>query len=103
MAAERRKGDRVIFERGINAHMMGIDGTWRRECLVVDISDEGAQLAANIGGLQLTEFFLLLTSVGVAYRRCKLAWVNGELLGVTLISHGRGRKSGAKNRGEQFV
>ena len=30
MAAERRKGERVTFEHGIGAHMMGIDGTWRR-------------------------------------------------------------------------
>jgi len=33
MATEqRRAGERVTFERGIPAHMMGIDGTWRREC-----------------------------------------------------------------------
>ncbi len=104
MSGERRGGKRVRFERGLAASLMAIDGTWRRECLVVDISDEGAQLAAtNIGGLQLREFFLLLTSVGVAYRRCKLAWVNGELLGVTFISHGGGKKSAGKNRDEQFV
>ena len=30
--SERRKGERVTFERGFPAHMMGIDGTWRREC-----------------------------------------------------------------------
>jgi hypothetical protein len=31
---------------------MAIDGTWRRECTVVDISDDGAQLTvAHVGGL----------------------------------------------------
>jgi|ERR1700712_4131445 hypothetical protein len=99
MSGERRGGKRVRF-----ASLMAIDGTWRRECTVVDISDEGAQLsAANVGGLQLTEFFLLLTAVGVAYRRCKLAWVNGESIGVTFISHGRGKKVAQKNRADQFV
>jgi hypothetical protein len=34
MAIEHRSGDRVAFERGIPAHMMGIDGTWRRECIM---------------------------------------------------------------------
>ena len=83
---------------------MAIDGTWRRQCTVVDISDEGAQLAAsNIGKLQMTEFFLLLTSVGVAYRRCKLAWVNGEQLGVTFISRRLAKKAAQRNRDEEFV
>jgi hypothetical protein len=41
---ERSKGDRVVFERGIPAHMMGIDGTWRRDCTVEDISETGAKL-----------------------------------------------------------
>ena len=105
MSSGKRLGEkRVRFERGLAACLMAIDGTWRRECLVVDISDEGAQLSAsNIGGLHLTEFFLLLTSVGVAYRRCKLAWVNGEQLGVTFISHGRGKRSAAIKRAEHFV
>jgi hypothetical protein len=97
MSGERRGGKRVRFERGLVANLMAIDGTWRRECTVVDISDDGAQLAAtSIGGLQLTEFFLLLSSVGVAYRRCKLAWVNGEQLGVTFVSRRCAKTSSVK-------
>lgn len=104
MSGERRGGKRVRFEHGLAASLMAIDGTWRRECTVVDIFDDGAQLAAaNIGGLQLAEFFLLLTSVGVANRRCELAWVNGEALGVKFISQGRGKKAAQKNRTEQFA
>jgi len=30
-ASNRRKSERVIFERGIDAFIMGIDGTWRRD------------------------------------------------------------------------
>src|SRR5262249_8714585 len=77
---ERRKGDRVVFERGIPAHMMGIDGPWRRDCIMEDVSEMGAKLTVDgsVEGLALKEFFLLLSSTGLAYRRCELAWVNGD-------------------------
>ena len=94
MAMERRKGDRVTFERGIPAHMMGIDGTWRRECTMEDISETGAKLTVegSVEGLHLKEFFLLLSSSGLAYRRCELAWVNGDQIGVNFLKVGEGRK-----------
>ena len=38
-----------------------------------------------IEGLPLKEFFLVLSTVGKAYRRCQLAWVNGDQLGVRFI------------------
>ena len=83
-AAERRKGERVTFERGFSAHMMGIDGTWRRDCTMEDVSETGAKLTVDgsVEGLHLKEFFLLLSSTGLAYRRCELAWVNGDQIGV---------------------
>ena len=81
---ELRKSRRVVFERGYDAHMMAIDGTWRRACKVQDISDTGAKLGVegSIDGLPLKEFFLVLSSTGLAFRRCELAWVNGDNLGV---------------------
>lgn len=87
MAIERRKGERVTFERGIGAHMMGIDGTWRRDCSIEDISETGAKLTVDgsVEGISLKEFFLLLSSTGLAYRRCELGWVNGDQLGVNFI------------------
>ena len=87
MVAERRKGERVTFDRGISAHMMGIDGTWRRDCTMEDISETGAKLTVegSVEGLHLKEFFLLLSSTGLAYRRCELAWVNGNQIGVIFI------------------
>lgn len=87
MATERRKGERVTFERGFPAHMMGIDGTWRRNCLVEDISETGAKMTVegSVEGLNLKEFFLLLSSTGLAYRRCELSWVNGEQIGVGFL------------------
>ena len=96
MAAERRKGERVAFERGITAHMMGIDGTWRRDCVMEDVSETGARLTVvgNVEGLNLKEFFLLLSSTGLAYRRCELAWVNGEQVGATFLKQGDKKKRG---------
>jgi hypothetical protein len=81
---ELRKSQRVVFERGYDAHMMAIDGTWRLPCKLEDISETGAKLSVDqsIQGLSLKEFFLLLSSTGSAFRRCELAWVNGETLGV---------------------
>ena len=58
---ELRKSRRVVFERGYDAHMMAIDGTWRRACKIEDISDTGAKLGVEgaIDGLRLEQFFLL--------------------------------------------
>jgi hypothetical protein len=33
----------------------------------------------------MSEFFLVLSSVGKAYRRCQLAWVNGNQVGVEFL------------------
>ena len=107
MATERRKGERVTFERGIPAHMMGIDGTWRRDCTMEDISETGAKLTVegSVEGLHLKEFFLLLSSTGLAYRRCELAWVNGDQIGVNFLKTGRqaekGRQAGARSTPER--
>jgi hypothetical protein len=81
---EQRNSHKVVFERAYGAQMMAIDGTWRRPCTIEDISDTGAQLGieGTIDGLALKEFFLVLSSTGQAFRRCELAWVNGDKLGV---------------------
>ena len=85
--AERRKGERVTFERGIPAQMMGIDGTWRRDCMMEDVSETGAKLTVegSVEGLHLKEFFLLLSSTGLAYRRCELVRVNGSEMDVQFL------------------
>src|SRR4030081_2154825 len=99
MVAERRKGERVTFERGIGAHMMGIDGTWRRDCTMEDISETGAKLTVDgsVEGLHLKEFFLLLSSPGRAYRRGELAWVNGDQLGVNFLKPADKKKKAARH------
>ncbi|MBC7585290.1 MAG: PilZ domain-containing protein [Tardiphaga sp.] len=103
MAVERRKGERVVFERGFPAHIMGIDGTWRRACIMEDISETGAKLtvASSVEGLHLKEFFLLLSSTGLAYRRCELAWVNGDQIGVNFLKPSEKKKIAARRRENQ--
>ena len=98
MASERRSGERVTFERGFAAHMMGIDGTWRRNCMMEDISETGAklQVEGSVEGLNLKEFFLLLSSTGLAYRRCELSWVNGDQIGVTFLKQVDKKKKGGR-------
>jgi PilZ domain len=103
MVTERRKNERVTFERGIGAHMMGIDGTWRRECTMEDISETGAKLTVegSVEGLHLKEFFLLLSSTGLAYRRCELSWVNGDQIGVNFLWPGADKKKKGGKRAPQ--
>jgi len=87
--SDSRKDRRVKFERGFEVFLMAIDGTWRRNCILVDVSQTGAKLMVegSIEGLQLKEFFLLLSSTGLAYRRCGLVWVNGGQIGARFISN----------------
>ena len=103
MGAERQRGERVIFERGIPAHMMGIDGTWRRDCSMEDVSETGAKLTVegSVEGLHLKEFFLLLSSTGLAYRRCELAWVNGDQIGVNFLKQGERKKKAGRRSAAQ--
>jgi hypothetical protein len=65
--SQRRKSARVAFEKGIPVSIMGIDGTWRRHCSMEDVSQTGARLRVDdsIQGLNLREFFLLLSSTGL--------------------------------------
>ena len=87
MAFGDRKSERVDFDKGIHVYIMGIDGTWRRDCLMIDVSQTGARLSVegSLEGLDLKEFFLLLSSTGLAYRRCQMARVTGEQIDVEFL------------------
>ncbi|WP_298876515.1 PilZ domain-containing protein [uncultured Bradyrhizobium sp.] len=86
-APNNRKSQRVDFSRGVDVQIVAIDGTWFRDCRMTDASNGGAKLNVDgsIVGLS-KEFFLLLSTTGAAYRRCELAWVNGDQIGVRFIS-----------------
>ena len=100
-SSERRAGERVTFERGIKTYLMGIDGTWRRDCTMDDVSESGANLTVegSVEGLNLKEFFLLLSSTGLAYRRCELDWVSGHQIAVSFAT----RKTKAKTRHTEAI
>ena len=89
-----RKSERVDFERGIPVYIMGIDGTWRRDCMMIDVSQTGArlQVEGSFEGLDLKEFFLLLSSTGVAFRRCQMVRVAGEADRGEVPGPGQGRE-----------
>jgi hypothetical protein len=91
---ETSKADRVTFSRGYDVCIMAIDGTWRRNCVLNAISENDAALnvEGSIQGLNLKEFFLLLSSTGLAYRRCELVRVNGTEMDIQFIRGKPARK-----------
>ncbi len=97
MKGENRGAMRVRFEHAHPVNLMGVDGTWRRSCVLLDVSQSGAKL--EIEGspevLRAREFFLLLSSTGLAFRRCELVWVDGTQVGVKFTNVGdkKGRKA----------
>src|SRR3974390_3366537 len=96
MAYGARKSERVNFANPIKVHIMAIDGTWRRTCELLDASSTGARLIVegSLEGLQLKEFFLLLSSTGLAYRRCEMIRITGDEIGVHFLKE----QSKSKNR-----
>jgi PilZ domain len=96
MKGESRRDMRVRFDHVRPVNLMGVDGTWRRSCVLLDVSQSGAKL--EIDGspevLRAREFFLLLSSTGLAFRRCELVWVDGTQVGVKFTSlDKKGRKT----------
>ena len=87
--------------------MMGIDGTWRRDCVVEDISELGAKMTVegSIEGLHLKEFFLLLSSTGLAYRRCELVRVNGTEMDIHFLKgkNAKKRPGGSSKQDEMMT
>jgi hypothetical protein len=94
MRWENRKSNRVRLEHDYPVNLMGVDGTWRRSCILRDISTTGAKL--DVEGttevLRAREFFLLLSSTGLAFRRCELVWIDGSQVGIRFIADKEARK-----------
>lgn len=87
MAFGKRKNERVDFAKGVPVRMVGIDGTWSRNCLMIDISASGARLVldGSLAGLEIREFFVLLSSQGLAFRRCRMVRVAGDQIGIEFV------------------
>lgn len=96
MGKDQRKAGRVTFTQGMPARIVAIDGTWSRDCVMLDAGDAGAKLEfkTSIAELALKEFFLQVAGTGV-FRRCELAWVNGQQIGVHFV---KAKPGGRKRR-----
>jgi hypothetical protein len=106
MTEDGKSPERVTFSRGYDVCIMAIDGTWRRDCQLNAISDADATLTVegSIQGLNLKEFFLLLSSTGLAYRRCELVRVNGTEMDIRFLRGKHTKKrSPAASKAEQVV
>ena len=106
MTEDSRGTERVTFSRGYDVCIMAIDGTWRRDCQLNAISDTDAELTVegSIQGLNLKEFFLLLSSTGLAYRRCELVRVNGTEMDIHFLKGKPGKKRpGVSSKSEERV
>jgi hypothetical protein len=91
---ESRKSPRVKFEHERPVNLMGADGTWRRSAALLDVSESGARLRieGSTEVLRAREFFLLLSSFGLAFRRCELIWIDGSDVGVRFIAEKGSKK-----------
>lgn len=100
MANERRRNDRIAFERGFPAAITSLDGKWRMPCAMDDVSNEGARLSVqgDVEGVNLKEFILLLSANGKAFRRCELSWVKGSEIGVRFIKPDGRRRAPAREQ-----
>ncbi|SFI53069.1 PilZ domain-containing protein [Bradyrhizobium sp. Gha] len=95
MKLSGRKNARVKMDHRYPVNLMGSDGTWRRSCILLDVSQTGAKIEVEgtLDVLQAKEFFMVLSSTGLAYRRCELVWIDGTVAGVHFIDGDRRKKS----------
>ena len=100
MAQNSRKAHRVRFEHKHIVSIKGVDGTWRRSCILVDASASGAKLEVegSTDPLKAQEFFLVLSSTGLAFRRCELIWVDGSHVGVQFVTAKTTAKASTQKR-----
>ncbi|HXH47427.1 MAG TPA: PilZ domain-containing protein [Bradyrhizobium sp.] len=96
MKFDGRKASRVKMDHRQPVNLMGSDGTWRRSCVLLDISQTGAkvEVEGTLDVLQAKEFFMLLSSTGLAYRRCELVWIDGTTAGLHFVT-AQGKKKQA--------
>jgi hypothetical protein len=82
-----RKAERVRLDHKYPVNLVGVDGTWRRKCVLLDVSATGARIEVDgtVDVLKAREFFLVLSSTGLAFRRCELVRVDGAEVGVRFI------------------
>lgn len=99
MLGRQSKGEPSRFDHRHAVSIIGIDGTWRRSCILLDASAGGAKLEVegSIAPLTAQEFFLVLSASGLAFRPCNLIWIDGAHIGVQFVTgNARGKTSPEK-------
>ena len=83
----KRLNDRVSFSQGVAVEIVSIDGTWRRECRLLEVGEDDAILsvAGSVAGLNSKEFFLVLSTSG-AFAAASSSVVNGDQVDVKFLT-----------------
>ena len=71
------------------AKIVATDGSWGRNCRVIDVSDGGAKLALEQPVELPQEFILALSVRGKAARKCHVMWTDENEIGVQFVRAGR--------------
>ena len=87
MPAEKRKQVRRPLRRP--AWIDRGPGTAALECVLWDISDGGAKLAAAHGRDQLPHRFELVLANGNLRRECRVRWRGKKFVGVAFVGRGK--------------
>ena len=56
-------------------------------CKLLDVSSTGAriEIEGTTDVLKAKEFFLILSSTGLAFRRCEMVWIDGTTVGIRFL------------------
>jgi hypothetical protein len=86
MSQERRQHRRYTINR--IAKFQADAGTLPRDCMITDISKQGARLFAD--GVEVPDqFHLLISGEQGSRRQCQVVWRLGGEIGVTFVEPGR--------------
>jgi PilZ domain len=89
MSWDKRKAKRVQFQRGtsIDVRIVSVDGLWRREGKLLDISESGVLLsyADSIQEIDLRTFLLEFKPRGMASRLCAVVRIEAGRIAARFI------------------
>ena len=70
---------------------------------MLDVSATGARLEVegSLDVLRAQEFFLLLSTTGLAFRRCELVRIDGNIIGVQFVIHDKKRRASRPAQSEK--
>ncbi|QAU43332.1 PilZ domain-containing protein (plasmid) [Bradyrhizobium sp. CCBAU 53351] len=76
-----KRGTRFVrFEHEHRMTLLAADGRWWRNCILIEASETGARVLIDGSPdvLRSRHFFLLLSTTGLAFRRCELVRLDGS-------------------------